>query len=68
MTVASLPPASVASAASASLAPLHGAASASSVPIPHSLALVAAVLGLWVAIGVGVAAADRLLARLGATE
>lgn len=50
-----------------SLAPLHGGASASA-PIPHSLALIVAVLGLWVAIGVGVAAADRLLARLGATE
>lgn len=67
MTVAPLPhlPAPVASAAS--LAPLHGGAPAST-PIPHSVALVVAVLGLWVVIGVGVAAADRLLARLGATE
>lgn len=60
-----LPPAFVASATS--VVPLHGAASAST-PIPHSVALVVAVLGLWVVIGVGVAAADRLLARLGATE
>lgn len=64
MTVPLLP---VGVASAASLVPLHGGAPAST-PIPHSLALVVAVLGLWVAIGVGVAAADRLLARLGATE
>lgn len=51
----------------APVAPLHGAASAST-PIPHSLTLVVAVLGLWAVIAAGVAVGDRLLARLGATE
>ena len=52
-----------------SVAPLHGAAPApASTPVPHSLVLVAAVLGLWVAIAAGVAVGDRLLAQLGATE
>lgn len=44
--------------------PLHGA----STPLPHWLALVAAVLVLWGVVAAGVLVCDRLLVRLGAAE
>ncbi len=44
--------------------PLH--AGAPSIPIPHWVVLLAAVPALWLVIGAGVLAADRLLQRLGA--
>ncbi|WP_458189663.1 hypothetical protein [Haladaptatus sp. NG-WS-4] len=41
--------------------PLHGGASAVA---PHWLVLIAAVLGLWLVIGIGVALGDKLFERV----
>lgn len=46
--------------------PLHGRGS--SLPLPHWVVLIAAVLGLWLVIGGGVLLVDRLLDRLLSTS
>ena len=46
--------------------PLHGWTA--STPVPHWVALIVAVLGLWLVIGGGVLVVDRLLSRLLGTK